>query len=198
MTLLAYQRALSAMIASPGLCLAVRANADDALAPFALSERERRRLATVASQPGMSTSCTLYRVNRITPIATYLPLTSLLLGDRLIAEAELFWAEGRPSDLQFGPETERFARFLERRIDAGELVDPYLGEVLAFELAVNRVRVAGADEPLTETVTFRHDPLPLLDALADGHRPDTPPPKGRYELVVDALAGDIALRRRDG
>ena len=195
MTLLEYQRALSEMIASPRLCLAVRADPAGALATYGLDERERRRLAAVAFQPGMSTSCTLYRVNRITPIATYLPLTAYLLGDALIEEAERFWDEGLPSDLQFGPETERFGRFLERRVEAGALADPYLREIVRFELAVNRVRVAGGDQPLVETVVFEHDPLPLLDALADGRRPDPPPPEGRYELAVDATAGDIALWR---
>ncbi len=194
MTLLAYQRALSRMIASPTFCLAVRADAEAALADYDLTERELRRLAAVAFQPGMSTSCTLYRVNRITPIATYLPLTSFLLGDGLIAEAELFWDEGTPSDLQFGPETERFGRFLERRVAAGELTDPYLGEILAFELAVNRVRVARPGEPLAETVIFHHEPLPLLDALADRRRPESPPAEGVFELIVDASAGEIALR----
>ncbi len=196
MTLLGYQRALSQMIASPAFCLTVRADAETALAEYDLTDRERTRLAAVAVQPGMSTSCTLYRVNRITPIATYLPLTSFLLGDALIEEAELFWAEGRPSDLQFGPETERFGSFLERRIAAGELRDPYLGEILELELAVNRVRVAGPGEPLAETVVFHHEPLPLLEALADGRRPATAPPEGFFELVVDASEGDVTLRER--
>ena len=57
-TMLGYQRALSDMIASPRLCLAVRRDAGEALAGYELSDRERGRLATVALQPGMSTSCT--------------------------------------------------------------------------------------------------------------------------------------------
>lgn len=193
MTLLAYQRALSDMIASPALCLAVRADAAAALACYALSPRERRRLAVVATQPGMSTSCTLYRLNRVTPLVRYLPLTTTLLGDALVSEAERFWAEGAPTDLQFGPEAERFAAYLRSRIDAGALDDPYLPDVLALELSVNRLRIATGAEPLIETVVFRHDPLPLLSALSDGHRPDPVPSQGRFELVVDATSGDIEL-----
>lgn len=193
MTLLAYQRALGDLIASPKFCLAVRADPEGALAGYDLSPRELRRLTAVVFQPGMSTSCTLYRVNRITPIATYLPLTAQLLGDGLVGEAELFWAEGTPSDLQFGPETERFARFLAGRIETAAIADPYLGEVLAFEVAVNRVRVAGPGEPLSEEVLFRHDPLVLLEALAEGRRPEPPLPEGNFPLVVDATSGKIAL-----
>lgn len=193
MTLLAYQRALIDLISSPAFCLAVRAD-PEALSGYDLSSRERRRLMAVVAQPGMSTSCTLYRLNRITPIARYLPLTTFLLGDALVSEAERFWTEGLPVDLQFGPETERFGRFLDRRVADGELSDPYLAEIVRLELAVNRVRVAGPGEPLLETVFFRHDPLPLLDALADGRRPDPPPLEGRYALVVDARDGELALR----
>lgn len=194
MTLLGYQRALSDMIASPALCLAVRADADVALDGYPLTDRERMRLRTIAHQPGMSTTCTLYRLNRMTPLARYLPLTTQLLGDRLVSEVELFWAEGTPSDLQFGPESERFARFLERRIEAGALEDPYLAEILALELAVNRVRVAPSGEDLREIVVFRHDPFPLLGALAETRRPHPEPAVGRFELVVDASTGSVQLR----
>ena len=144
MSLFGYQQAPSDMVASPQLCLRVRGSA---AAPdgYDLTERERSRLAAVAAQRGMSTSCTLYRVNRIAPLHAYLPLTCALLGDQLIREAERFWSEGKPGNRQFGPETQRFGRFLQRRLREGAIADTYLGEV-ALELAGNALRW-GAQPP---------------------------------------------------
>lgn len=190
MSLLGYQQALCDMVASPQLCLRVRAVAA-ALDGYDLTERERSRLAAVAAQRGMSTSCTLYRVNRVAPLHAYLPLTCALLGDELIREAERFWSEGKPEDLQFGPETQRFGRFLQRRLREGAIVDPYLGEVVALELAGNALRWGA--QPPTRTVRFLHDPVALLAPLADGRRPDHAVPPGDYAVVVDATDGPITL-----
>jgi hypothetical protein len=190
-TLLGYQQALCDLVASPQLCLRVRADAT-ALDAYDLTERERDRLCSVVAQPGMSTSCTLYRVNRITPLYSYLPLTCTLLGDELIHEAERYWHEGKPGDLQFGPETQRFSRYLEQRIADGAIANPYVGEVLELELAANALRW-GADPP-TRTVRFSHDPGPLLEALADGRQPDpgTIAP-GDYTVGLDASSGEVKL-----
>jgi hypothetical protein len=208
-SLLGYQRALADLIASPQLCLQVRARVADALAPYELTTRERSRLEAVVAQRGMSTSCTLYRVNRMTPIYSYLPLSCFLLGENLIQEAEEFWSQGQPADLQFGPETERFALFLKHRLDTGAIVDPYLDEVLEFELAANRLQArarqgaepAGADrdrlliqQPLTVIVEFGHDPLPLLQALAERERPDPEPERGRFFVELDANQDQLQLR----
>jgi hypothetical protein len=190
MSLLGYQQALCDMVASPQLCLRVRAAAA-ALDGYDLTKRERRRLAAVAAQRGMSTSCTLYRVNRIAPLHAYLPLTCTLLGDELIREAERFWGEGKPGDLQFGPETQRFGRFLQRRLQEGAIADPYLGEVLALELAANALRWGA--QPPTRTVPFVHEPVALLAPLADGRRPDHAVPPGDYAVVVDATESRITL-----
>jgi hypothetical protein len=218
MTLLAYQQALCDLIASPQLCLEARADPEAALSRYDLAPRERRRLAAVVRQRGMSTSCTLHRVNRITPIYSYLSLTCFLLGDSLIGEVEAFWSQGKPSDLQFGPESERFGRFLKRRLRAGAVRDPYVEEVLDFELAANRLRAlsrergrpsvasaTGAPEPdpttgqsaphpLVRVVEFRHEPLSLLGALSQGRRPDPEPERGRYLVALDASGGGLELR----
>lgn len=220
MTLLGYQRALTTMIASPELCLHVRSDPVAALASYDLSARERRRLAAVALQPGMSTSCTLHRVNRMTPIYSYLPLTCLLLGNDLMRETELFWTIARPANLQFGPETERFASFLRQRLIDQELRDPYLDEVLTFELAANRLqaRVRAAVDALAATTAvvtesevrrrrlhprvaitpFRHDPLPLLRALAEGRRPDPVPAVGDYFVALDATGDELRMSEVEG
>lgn len=198
MSLVGYQRALADLIASPQLCLAVRADPADALAPYELTLRERERLEAVVVQPGMSTSCTLYRINRMTPIFSYLPLTCFLLGARLIVEAERFWSEGKPEDLQFGPETERFAQFLESGLQAKTLDDPYIGEVLHFELTVNRLQARvrqELDEPLTAIAEFKHDPLPLLEALATRRRPESEPVRGQFFVELDASGETLQLRQ---
>jgi len=195
-TLLAYQQALCDLVASPELCLRVRSGTAT-LDAYDLSDRERRRLSAVVAQPGMSTSCTLYRVNRITPLYSYLPLTCGLLGDELIVEAERYWRRGKPGDLQFGPETQRFARFLRERFAAGALESPYVGEVLELELAANALRW-GADPP-RRTVRFAHDPEPLLAALADDRQPPPELPEGDYLVELDASGGEVrisALSRR--
>lgn len=195
MTLLAYQQALCDIVASPELCLRLRREPESVLAGYDLSEKECRRLETVVRQPGMSTSCTLYRVNRMTPLSGYLPLTCRLLGDELVHEAELFWAESPPDDLHFRREPERFARFLEQRVASGAIADPYLLEVLRFELAVNRLHVAtrAEDDPLTAVVHFDHEPIVLLGCLADRRRPDPEPTRGEFFVLLDATGGEIRL-----
>jgi hypothetical protein len=197
MSLLDYQRALCDLIASPAMCVALRADPADVLEPYSLTERERRRLESAAGQPGMSTSCTLHRVNRITPIHSSLPLTCAILGERLIGEAERFWSQGKPSDLQFGPETERFAQFLLDRQADGALDEPFLGEVLRLELAMNDLRLATRldnGDPLVRLVQMDHDPLPVLAALADGSAPSLQDAaQGEFYLAIDARGGRIEL-----
>jgi hypothetical protein len=194
-TLVAYQQALCDLVASPQLCLRLRREPESALAGYDLSEKERTRLETVVRQPGMSTSCTLYRVNRMTPIYGYLPLTCLVLGDELVHEAERFWGEAPSDDREFRHEPERFARFLEQRVESGAVADPYLLEVLRFELAVNRLHVATRteDDPLTAVVHFDHEPIVLLGCLADRKRPDPEPTRGEFFVLLDATDGEIRL-----
>lgn len=162
---------------------------------YDLSPRERRRLAGVVDQPGMSTTCTLYRVNRITPLYTLMPLTSFLLGDGLIAEAEAYWAAFPGSDLQFRLEVGRFAEFLRERLRAGELEDPYLEEILEFETAAAMLRYAsrgGGGDELVRRIRFRHDPELLLRLLTDRRRPAWLP--ARDALVeLDARNGVLEL-----
>src|SRR5262249_28404125 len=71
MTLLGYQQALCDMVASPALCVRVRKDPTSALSSYDISPKERGRLSAVAHQRGMSTNCTLHRLNRMTPIYSY-------------------------------------------------------------------------------------------------------------------------------
>ena len=201
MSLASFQRALCDLIASPDLCVRLTHAPEEVLPNYDLSPRERRRLVGVVRQPGMSTTCTLYRVNRITPLYTLMPLTSFLLGDRLIAEAEAYWAEFPGSDLQFRLEVERFAGFLQGRLRTGQLEDPYLEEVIEFETAAAALRYASprvGSDALIRAVRFRHDPELLLRLLIDRRRPSQVPAMDSV-VELDARGGLLELRivRRD-
>src|SRR5579864_1813353 len=137
MSLASFQRALCDLIASPRLCLALRADPDATLAAYDLSPRERERLTTVVRQRGMSTNCTLYRSNRITPIYTLLPFTCRSLGAQFGTLIEEYWAGENYRDGQFKSEVERFSVFLRRRIAAGSIASAFTRDLLAFELARN-------------------------------------------------------------
>lgn len=187
MSIAGFQQALSDLIASPQRCLRLRAGDQAGLEGYELSERERRRLAAVVLQPGMSVSCSIYRANRLTPIAGGLPCSCTALGDALPAEIEAFWA-AEATDMQFGREVERFGRFLGERLRSGGLECRYLDEVLSFELALNRLR----HEEGASTVRFAHDPVPLLEALTEGRVPGAVA-TGSYEVVLEANAGDIRV-----
>ena len=181
-----FQRALSALISSPQLCLRLRAGEEGVLAAYELSERERRRLEAVVRQPGMSVSCSICRANRLTAIASGLPFTCLLLGDELAPLLDRFWDEEQ-GDMQFGPEVERFGRFLE--VEPALLRGPYIQEVLAFELALNAMRHRDG----TATVPFGHDPRALLGALAAGRIPAAVE-SAEHDVVVCARAGEVTVR----
>ncbi len=189
----------------------MRISPKSVLERYELTDREQRRLIRVVWQRGMSVSCTLYRVNRMTPLYTLLPLTCNLLGQELVPLAELFWVTFRTSDLQFQPEIDRFARFLRDRMDSGKIQDPYLREVLDFEQALNALSFAafqgvsdGAVElpeenghglfvhPQVRVVAFRHDPLALLDALAHRSAPFEPL-EGEFFLLIDGRTEKVAI-----
>jgi hypothetical protein len=143
MSLEAVQQAFADLVASPRRCVEVRQDAS-LLDGYTLTARERRRLLAMVRHPGMSHNCTLYRANRLTPIARSLPRTCVRLGSRLATELEAFWAAQPDSELQFKREAERFARFLLQRLRAGALPDTSIADDIHAELQVLGVRF-GAD-----------------------------------------------------
>jgi hypothetical protein len=209
MTLAAFQRALCELIASPDLCIEVRAGGTAIFDRYELSPRERARLLDIVSQRGMSTNCTLYRSNRVTPVYTLLHYTCLVLGDDLKDTLEHYWAGAALTDLEFKHEIDRFSHFLKARIATSAIVDPFLEEVLDFELAVNGLRFAprreilrqlgdrcpeagsltpGPLHPLARVVRFRHDPAALLDSLAHDRVPRELPEAEAFLLL--SVVGD--------
>jgi hypothetical protein len=83
MSVASFQQALCDLIASPRLCLALRAAPEEVLENYELSARERARLCEAVWQRGMSTNCSLYRANRVTPLYMLLTYTCRSLGDQL-------------------------------------------------------------------------------------------------------------------
>ncbi|NML35989.1 hypothetical protein HHL17_02155 [Chitinophaga sp. G-6-1-13] len=188
MSLLSFQQALAALIASPELCVEARQWPDKVFSPYDLTDRERKRLETVVFQRGMSVNCTLYRVNRITPIYTLLPYTCLLLGDRLMPLATAFWEACRQSDLQFKREIELFTDYLEKQINEGHLQLLYLPEILRMETAINALKFLPKQQDAASRVRyipFEHEPGPLLEALSALQIPEKTPATGDWLLIID-------------
>ena len=204
MTLAAFQQALCELIASPDLCVEARSGGAEFLSRYDMSPRERDRLLDIVWQRGMSTNCTLYRSNRVTPVYTLLHYTCLVLGDDLKGHLEQYWASAALRDLEFKHEIHRFSHFLKTRMAASVIVDAFLEEVLDFELAVNELRFAPRREilrqlgercaaagsaieipmhPLTRVVRFRHDPAELLGALAQDRVPRDLPETETFLLL---------------
>jgi hypothetical protein len=218
MSIAAFQRALCDLIASPELCLALRANPEPTLASYELSVRERERLTAVVRQRGMSTNCTLYRSNRITPIYTLLPFTCRSLGAQFGGLIEQYWAGENYKDGQFKSEVERFGDFLRRRIAARSVASVFTREILAFELARHALEFGPRKSvlrelaelpplepnkpcrlhPLARLVRFDHDPALVLAAFARGSTPPADLPGAEAFVVLSVIHGDLeALRLTD-
>lgn len=206
MSLLSFQKALTDLIASPQLCLQLRSDPTTVLLQYDLTSRERLRLQAVVYQQGMSVSCTLYRVNRITPVYTMLPYTCFLLGAQLIPVIEEFWAIDNRSDLQFKREISIFGEFLLQKLLGGELVNPYLREIVVMELAINELKFLPRNllmennneetglHPLVRLVPFDHPPEALLTALANMQLPGQEDDTGEYWLMLDHREEELSFR----
>jgi hypothetical protein len=221
MSLASFQQALCDLIASPSLCRALRAAPDDVMANYELSARERRRLVEAVWQRGMSTNCSLYRSNRVTPLYTQLNGTCRSLGDQFGALLDRFWNSKSYQNGQFQTEAERFAAFLRQRIAEGAVSSPFTADLLEFELALNSLGFAprrkllgeiahlpapGLDtlcrlHPLARIVAFRHEPLALLAAAAQGELngdlngdlASSDIPERETLVVLNAVGDDISV-----
>ena len=194
MTLEAFQRALCDLVASPNLVRRVWDRPEAALGDYDLTKRERLRLAAVARQPGMATSCAIHRMNRVTPLYTYLRLTCRALGNALRPELDRFWSL-QAAHAQFEREVTAFGAFLRVRVRRGA-VPSLVEEVLDLELAVNALRYrqpstsprAVADRTLTlhedvRVASLSREPLALLSAL-DARASLNDMPVGKHYVLV--------------
>lgn len=175
----------------------------------ALTEREQRRLSALAAHPGMRVNMAIHRANRLTPLDQTLPFTCFLIGDRLRPLLDRYWAANPTENLQLPAECARFADFLEQEIGAGQLLDPYVAEVLAFERACTELRFFSEQELVRRTgaharlpaqvriLRFRHDPEQLLEALSELRPPPSGLEEGEFYLAIDARSGDPVFRVLD-
>src|SRR5437868_8635604 len=119
MSLPDFQKAFASLIASPALCKAVLADENAFFADYDLTEKEKTRIHSVLRQRGISACCTLYRMNRITPIYTQLSNTSALLGDDFVPLADEFWQQHANTTLQFRDEVSKFGELILQKIEKG-------------------------------------------------------------------------------
>jgi hypothetical protein len=200
MSLAEFQRAFADLIASPALTLRARCEPDDVFGSYDLDAREHRRLRAMVRDEGMSVNCTLFRVNRFTPLYSVLPLTCHWIGTRLGPELDAFWDASRDATLQYGPEAERFGAWLDARIAARVVEGGPVEDALAFELAAFHVRTAPtAGDPASEVhprkrlVAFRHPVDLVLNPPADPHAvASLAEPEW---LLLDATSGELEVRR---
>jgi len=215
MSVTSFQQALCDLIASPRLCRALRAAPEEVLANYELSARERARLCEVVWQRGMSTNCSLYRANRVTPLYMLLTYTCRSLGDQFRSLLDEFWDGKIYRDGQFSSEVEQFAAFLRQRIADGMVSSPFTAELLEFELKLNALRSAprkqllrevktlpapGPDtpcriHPLARLVRFHHDPDALLDAAARGVIAAAKIPRRETLLALSLVDGEVRVIR---
>jgi hypothetical protein len=192
MTSRSYQAALARLVTQPGLLDdGSRVSVEPGpVAPAAeLSPLERRRLAQVASNPGLRITALLISSFRLAKLVTLLPLTRALLGaDLLASEADRYWTVEPPTSFYLLEEALAFCDHLLARQAVLDVV--FLDEVVGYERAMLRLRrVQGTDErPEPEVIRFTHDPRSVLPTLAAGLRPDKAP-----ELVcsfIGTMDGD--------
>ena len=95
----------------------------------------------------MACACTVYRANRLAPLAMNIPLTCKALGTDLRNLVSEFWAAYPESNVHFYIETERFCRFLETKLAEGRRFAPDVPRILAMESAII---TAALEESYTE------------------------------------------------
>jgi hypothetical protein len=197
MSLEVYQETFCRMVAVPAFREQIVEHPLEALNGLELTPRERKRLLTIAAQPGMRVNTAIHRANRLGPLDQTVPFSCFLLGEELPPLLERYWLENPTENLQLPAECERFAAFLKREIEARRIVIPYLEEVLEFERVCTELRFftkqelrdlgSGSDglPDLMRIVHFRHDPVQLLEALMNLQQPPPDLPAGAFHLLID-------------
>jgi hypothetical protein len=130
-----FQQALTDLTASPPLCLRVREDPSALDGLYRLTPRERDRLLGIARHAGMACACTVYRANRLAPLAMNVPRTCRALGPALRAIVDEFWSIYPEANVHFFVETDRFCRFLSALIAMGRVFPAEALAALAEESA---------------------------------------------------------------
>jgi hypothetical protein len=156
MSLQSFQRAVVDLTLWPRNAAALRRGETGVLADYDLTERERRRIVDIVSQPGISVSCSLARGNRLEMIAGTFPMTCVVLEPVLRQVLDELWADHRPTNYQLAGEDTAFAALVSRKLAAGEFAFEYLEEVFIYECAcrelTHRVRSLDDLDAVAETI----------------------------------------------
>jgi hypothetical protein len=128
-----FQQALADLTASPELCNAVRRVEGALPRHYVLTERERARLLGIVRHPGMACACTVYRMNRLAPLAMNLRGTLKALGAELRPLLAQYWLDHPHGRAHFLLESDQFASWLGSRLDAGAPVPAGSRELLTAE-----------------------------------------------------------------
>jgi hypothetical protein len=110
-----FQQALAELTAAPEHCRALRADAAWLSGRYTLSPRETRQLLALVHHDGMAHACTLYRMNRLAPLAINFEATLAALGGELRALMSAYWREHAHGHPHFFIESQRFGRWLQAR-----------------------------------------------------------------------------------
>lgn len=179
-----FQLAFASLIASPETCCELLTDEASFFDRFDLTEKEKLRLHAIVRQKGISACCSLYRMNRVTPVYSQLSNTCALLKDKLIPLVEEFWRHLTKPSLQFREEVLEFGNFLMNKINAGGISIPYLKEVLRLEIAMNELSYLPEGE--YRMLRFEHNIFFVLQALAEEklEEADVPCSDEEYKMYI--------------
>ncbi|HSB92206.1 MAG TPA: hypothetical protein VLC28_03775 [Flavitalea sp.] len=200
MSLPTFQRAFYDLIANPAFCIEAKNNPLLLSEKYDLTAKELTRLNSIIWQKGMSTNCTLYRVNRVTPIYTLMPYTCKLLGDEILPILNEYWLDHARTKLQYKDEVTLFCNFLRYKLECGMLNIQYLDDILNFEATVNEIRyqqpavietsngpgIQYKLHPQARVISFKYDPGCLIKELLSKEpgRMSKGIPVGEYFLLL--------------
>jgi hypothetical protein len=154
-----------------------------------LTERERRRLASIADHGGLETARVIHRFFRANALMEALPLSLQAFGPGEIKPLlAAFWRTHAPTSIYNHSESAAFAAFVLARIEAGELEAPLLADLLRFELAEIELRTGRGGQQTRGR-----------EVLAELEDPQRQAPIVRPELRVVAMTydpGELLARAR--
>lgn len=211
MSLAAFQQALTAMTLDAALAASVRRQGDPALAAWALTPLEQRRLVAVSRQPGMALNCTLARANRFAAVHDAFAMTCVLLGPALRGLLDDLWSSRRPDNVQLGGDVERFAERVQGWLDRCDAEDPaapaplltaarrcQLHDVLVYEYTAYSLALSVRHTPDPEHlcsapqwVDFSHDPQPLFEALQHFEQPPADLQRAPHRVRLALVDGEL-------
>lgn len=128
-----FQQALADITSSPDFCNDVRADGAVLDGRYRLNDREKKRLLAIALHPGMACGCTVYRMNRLAPLAMNLRGTLRGMGPELRPLMARYWRDHPRGHSHFFIESKRFCDWLRLQIAAGQSVSASVEESLETE-----------------------------------------------------------------